>query len=753
MKLWRYGQPVEVLGDRYYLEGMLGSGGMADVCLAFDEYEQRHVAIKVLKADAVADQEMLNRFVKEAGQVVGFQHPHILRVYDQTRVELIPNATTPTGNDSFLFYIVMEYAAGGDLQKRMTPSEPYYSISAAFTIFRQICGAVQYAHKHGIIHRDIKPLNILFRKPRTGSEEAVLSDFGLAVQIEASHHTFAEAGSFSYMAPEQFRGQAEPASDIFALGVTLYQLLTGELPFQREMQHFDQIFAGKEPEPLPPSQLNPTLPRILDDITLQALDSDPAYRYRSAAEFWNVIRSGLEAATLPSEQQPGQLRKNANPALPSHPSVLRASRPKAPLPQIDEDDEAGQTNPLPRMAQQPLVLHASTTNTEDMSSSRTIMAHRSAKIQKNRKSSTPSLSHWRSPRVLIATTGVAGLLVLATIILTVILPLFATATITLIPKSVSETKDFTVPANQIQAHQISATASEQTNTVNTTGTLPEAHAMGKLTFINQGTQDITIPTTTIVGKSGVAVSFTGPIVVKAVNPTFITVPGFAVEIGPGGNIPAFDIDEHCCVPDNQIVVKNDAFSGGRLGTPNDQVQQSDITQAAQDLVSTQTRQEQDMLQSQVKSTEQVASSSNKCSPTITPNHPVGTQAKTVTVTVSVTCTEVVYDAASAQTTTTNLLTQKATQELGAAYRLANHVVIKNMTLINNATQATFSAQGVWVYAFSADRLNQLARVCAGKSPAAAHALLLNQPGISNVQISTTSTLPSADHIQMKVQAL
>src|SRR5260370_38605542 len=119
----------------------------------------------------------------------------------------------------------------------MTPGEPYHCLSSAFTIIRQICSAVQYAHKHGIIHRDLKPLNILFRKPRTGPEEVALSDFGLAVQVDADHHTFAHGGTLPYMAPEQFYGQATPASDIFALGVILYQLCTGDMPFHRDLSN------------------------------------------------------------------------------------------------------------------------------------------------------------------------------------------------------------------------------------------------------------------------------------------------------------------------------------------------------------------------------------------------------------------------------------------------------------------------------------------------------------------------------------
>src|SRR5258707_3743686 len=165
--------------------------------------------------------------------------------------------------------------------------------SDALTIFRQICGAVHYAHTHGVIHRDIKPLNILFRKPRTGPEEAVLSDFGLAVQIDASHHTFAHAGTLAYMAPEQLHNQALPASDIFALGVTLYQLCTGYLPFHRELKDLGAMLAGSEPVPLAPSQLNHDLPCALDAPILRALQADPADRYRSASAFCNEIAAGL----------------------------------------------------------------------------------------------------------------------------------------------------------------------------------------------------------------------------------------------------------------------------------------------------------------------------------------------------------------------------------------------------------------------------------------------------------------------------
>ena len=128
MKLWRYGYPIERLGKRYRLEGSLGSGGMADVCLAWDEREEREVAIKVVKADDL-DQNILNRFQKEASQVVGWNYPHILHIYDNVQWELLDVAY-----GSIVPYIVIEYARGGDL-KRLKPNQPY-PLGETLRIFR-----------------------------------------------------------------------------------------------------------------------------------------------------------------------------------------------------------------------------------------------------------------------------------------------------------------------------------------------------------------------------------------------------------------------------------------------------------------------------------------------------------------------------------------------------------------------------------------------------------------------------------------
>jgi serine/threonine protein kinase len=286
MQFWYHGHAIERLGRRYRLDGHLGSGGMAEVCLAWDEREGRRVALKMLKADDL-DQESLNRFMKEAAQIVHWRHPHILRVYDTMQIELLDPA-----HGALLFYFVMEYASGGDLQKRLTPGSPF-PLSASFALFRQLCDAVQYAHEHGVVHRDLKPLNILFRRPATGPEQVVLSDFGLAVQVDASHYTFARGGTLGYMAPEQFAGEISPACDIFALGVILYQLCTGRLPFRRQLQDLPRV--QDAPPPVRPSRLNPNLPPELDAPILRALHNAPAERYPSARAFWQAIEQALTA--------------------------------------------------------------------------------------------------------------------------------------------------------------------------------------------------------------------------------------------------------------------------------------------------------------------------------------------------------------------------------------------------------------------------------------------------------------------------
>jgi serine/threonine-protein kinase len=272
------------LGQRYRLERILGHGEMAEVCLAWDEQEEREVAIKVLKPDEL-DQKALDRFLKEAEQIIHWEHPHILRIYSDLKQEVLDPSQGLT-----VPYIVIEYAKGGDLQKRLNPGQPY-PLSAILELFLQLCSAISYAHGHGIIHRDLKPLNILFRVLPDGSEEVVLSDFGLGVEIDVTYYTYARGGTLPYMAPEQLRGNALPASDIFALGVILYQLCTGRLPFRHTLLDL------RPHEPLKPplsaSLLQPLLPKALDEVLFIALANNPADRFSDALLLWESVQMAL----------------------------------------------------------------------------------------------------------------------------------------------------------------------------------------------------------------------------------------------------------------------------------------------------------------------------------------------------------------------------------------------------------------------------------------------------------------------------
>jgi serine/threonine protein kinase len=277
-----------MVGHRYRLEGMLGSGGMADVCLAWDLVGKREVAIKVIKQENM-DQRALDRFSKEAEKVVLWNHPNILRVYTNVRMELLDKE-----QGSILPYIVMEYAEGGDLHRRLTAGQPY-DLSETLPLFRQLCSAVAYAHEHGVIHRDLKPLNILFRVLPDGTEQPVLSDFGLAVEVGATHFTYARGGTLPYMAPEQLRGVVVPESDIFALGVILYQLCTGRMPFRRTLADVGRYIHDPRPPapPTRPSRLQALLPEALDAVLFRALHHDPEHRYADALELWEAVEAAF----------------------------------------------------------------------------------------------------------------------------------------------------------------------------------------------------------------------------------------------------------------------------------------------------------------------------------------------------------------------------------------------------------------------------------------------------------------------------
>ena len=272
----------KTLNGRYKIQSLIGTGGMAAVYLATDLILDRLVAIKVLRLDFRQNDDAMRRFRREALSATQLTHPNIVGVYD-------------VGQSQEMNYIVMEYVEGTDLKDYVRQRGALHPIEAV-RIMMQIVSAIAAAHQNRIIHRDIKPQNILI--DREGNVK--ITDFGIAVALSDTSLTQTNTllGSVHYLSPEQTRGgMATIQTDIYALGIVLYELLTGRVPFDGEsavsiaLKHFQ--------EPLPPV-MNPSvmIPQSLENIVLKATAKDPMNRYRSCYEMFQDLKTCLDSTRL-----------------------------------------------------------------------------------------------------------------------------------------------------------------------------------------------------------------------------------------------------------------------------------------------------------------------------------------------------------------------------------------------------------------------------------------------------------------------
>ena len=273
-----------VFDGRYLIVRKLGAGGMADVYLAEDQELGRRVAIKILNDRHAADEQFVERFRREAKNAAGLSHPNIVQIYDR-------------GTAEGTYYIAMEYLDGRSLKELIVGRGPA-PIKLAIEYTREILAAVGFAHRNGIVHRDIKPHNVL-----CGPEGRLkVTDFGIA-RSGASQMT--EVGSIigtaQYLSPEQARGApVDQSSDLYSVGVVLYELLTGQVPFTGDtpleiaMKHLSTV-------PRPPSELREDVPHDLDLVVLRALAKEPADRYQSAEEMDADLKRVLEGLPVGEE--------------------------------------------------------------------------------------------------------------------------------------------------------------------------------------------------------------------------------------------------------------------------------------------------------------------------------------------------------------------------------------------------------------------------------------------------------------------
>jgi serine/threonine protein kinase len=308
-------EETRLLNNRYQILEQLGIGGMAIVYRARDTMLERFVTVKVLRENYSRDPAFLDRFRQEAKAAANLSHPNIVTVHD-------------FGLDKGQLFIVMEYIPGTDLKAfikqhgRFTPEE-------AVPLLIQACAGIGYAHRAGLVHCDVKPQNMLV----TPDMRLKVTDFGIARALSTIHPTEKSDviwGSPQYFSPEQAAGAApSPASDVYSLGIILYEMLTGSLPFHAttaaELAHLHI-----EAEPVPISEVLPDISPVLEQIQTKVLSKEPSQRYRTADQFGRVLLNFGNSKSFPALNPSPEV----TPAVTSTPAV-RTATPPPPVVEID----------------------------------------------------------------------------------------------------------------------------------------------------------------------------------------------------------------------------------------------------------------------------------------------------------------------------------------------------------------------------------------------------------------------------------
>ena len=267
------------INDRYEIEKLIGEGGMANVYLAHDTILDRKVAVKVLRGDLAGDEKFVRRFQREALSASSLSHPNIVEIYD-------------VGEDDGNFYIVMEFIEGKTL-KQLIKKRGVLSLSETIDIMLQLLDALATAHDSYIIHRDIKPQNIMIKE----SGLVKITDFGIAMALNSVELTQTNSvmGSVHYLPPEQASGKGSTIrSDIYSLGILMFEMLTGKMPFKGDSAV--EIALKHMKEPLPSvRELNPVVPQSVENIIIKAAAKNPKNRYRDVREMAADIKTCLDA--------------------------------------------------------------------------------------------------------------------------------------------------------------------------------------------------------------------------------------------------------------------------------------------------------------------------------------------------------------------------------------------------------------------------------------------------------------------------
>ncbi|MBN8635792.1 MAG: protein kinase [Anaerolineae bacterium] len=307
-----------VLNGRYRLVAQQGSGGMAVIYKAIDQALGRTVAVKILRPSLTNDPAFLARFRNEARSVANLAHPNIVTVHD-------------VGSDGPTHYIVMEFIEGQDL-KRIIKEAGGLPIERALNLAIQICAGIGFAHRAGLVHADVKPQNILV----TREDVVKVTDFGIAQALSDAQPGERQAvvwGSPHYFAPEQARGEKpSPAADVYSIGIVMFEMLTGRLPYSGANQQELALAHIRERIPMV-TEFNPTVPENLAKIVYKTMSKDPVARYRLADQLGHILISyrdrGREAPVIAVQPAPAPIPQ-APPVMPTIPASRPPQQPTIP---------------------------------------------------------------------------------------------------------------------------------------------------------------------------------------------------------------------------------------------------------------------------------------------------------------------------------------------------------------------------------------------------------------------------------------
>ncbi len=703
----------------------------------------RRVAIKVILGNYATDREMRRRFAQEARTVAQLHHPHILPLIE-------------FGDEQGILYLVMPFIEGGTLTGYLRRSLPDLSDVAA--IFLQLLDAVEYAHDEGLIHRDIKSSNVLLEARRGSPPYVYLADFGLVrysgqIDVEQTGKPIPLdqiPGTPHYMAPEQTRGIVTTATDIYALGVLLYQMLVGELPYDDS----DDVKVVKMHlhAPIPsPCDRDASIPSELGDVVRKAMAKRAEGRFGGVSEMRQAFLSAIEGPvpTVTDEKDLPELDE----LIAAPPPVRRISVPLSP------PDSAEPASP------------------------QQVKRHRVAPpiLPRVRKPIRRSLSQSRR---LFTLSVVAATLVPLTLLFLLVMPRvsgfsffptgfpvfgtapFATISVTVQSKTLQDTYLLTA-SPQISQSNIAtrvipdrsvfgaATASRATKTSGIKS-IPGTQASGSVLFDNSGRLTYSVPKGIVfTSTSGVEVKLTQSVEVpprSGGRDGTVSASAVAVFAGVTGNIAANALNTTCCGA--QVTVSNpDPFSGGVDPHVVHIVTQADLDGVTNALIVQLQQQALQQLQKQFATNEVEVAQPIIATSVVSDSVP-GTQVDEVKVQVSVSARTFVYNLATVRQVAAQLLNKQAKLLLDNHYLLKGALAIANPVIVqhgaNGIIYLSVSARGLWMYTLSSQQIGQWQQSIKGATPTLAKTYLISQPGVASVEVQ----LPfGSDHLPASVDQI